>query len=75
MRLLDDRIGPTLGGQIKAAAVQIYELRQLPSGAAAQLAGAPRAVFLRKLADYGVNTFKLTESELREEFMNAEFQR
>ncbi|MBK1630435.1 hypothetical protein CKO31_06680 [Thiohalocapsa halophila] len=47
-----------------AAAVKIYELGRLSSGAAARLAGIPRVLFLSKLADYGVDTFNLTEDEL-----------
>jgi predicted HTH domain antitoxin len=47
-----------------AAAVKLYELGRLSSGAAARLAGIPRPVFLSKLADYGVDTFRLTKGEL-----------
>ena len=50
-----------------AAAVKLYELGRLSSGAAARLAGVPRVVFLTKLADYGVDTFRLTEEQLRRE--------
>jgi predicted HTH domain antitoxin len=50
-----------------AAAVKLYELGKLSSGAAAQLAGVPRVVFLAKLADYGVSTFTLTEEQLERE--------
>ena len=48
-----------------AAAVKLYELGQLSSGAAARLAGVPRVVFLSRLADYGVETFRLSEEELK----------
>ena len=44
-----------------AAAVKLYEMDQLSSGAASQLAGVPKPYFLSHLADYGVNTFDLTE--------------
>jgi hypothetical protein len=47
-----------------AASVKLYEMGQLSSGAAAQLAGRPKAIFLSRLADYGVNTFDLSEEEL-----------
>ena len=47
-----------------AAAVKLFELGRLSSGAAARLAGVPRAVFLSRLADYGVDTFRLTEEQL-----------
>ena len=50
-----------------AAAVKLFELGKLSSGAAARLAGVPRAVFLTRLADYGVDTFHLTEEDLRKE--------
>ena len=53
------------------AAVKLYELGRLSSGAAASLAGIPRTLFLSKLADYGVSTFRQSESELREELANA----
>jgi predicted HTH domain antitoxin len=47
-----------------AASMKLYELGRLSSGAAARLAGIPRTLFLSKLADYGVDTFRLTEDEL-----------
>lgn len=54
-----------------AAAIKLYELGRLSSGAAAELAGVPRPVFLTRLADYGVPTFRLTEAELREDLERA----
>ena len=54
-----------------AAAVKLYELGRLSSGTAANLAGVPRTVFLSKLADYGVSTFRQTEQELEEELASA----
>jgi predicted HTH domain antitoxin len=53
-----------------AAAVKLYELGRISSGAAAKLAGVPRTLFLTKLmdyGDYGMDTFKLTEQELQQE--------
>jgi len=50
-----------------AAAVKLFELGRLSSGAAARLAGIPRTVFLSRLANYGVDTFRLTEEELKAE--------
>lgn len=50
-----------------AAAMKLYELGRLSSGAAAELAGIPRCLFLTKLADYGIDTFRLTEEELKSE--------
>mgnify|MGYP001343350921 FL=1 len=48
-------------------AVKLFELGQLSSGAAARLAGIPRAVFLSKLADYGVDTFRINDEQLQKE--------
>ncbi|MCZ6676872.1 MAG: UPF0175 family protein [Candidatus Poribacteria bacterium] len=57
-----------LGEELRlAAAIKLYELGKLSSGAASQLAGIPKVVFLSRLADYGVDTFNLTEDELRRE--------
>ena len=54
-----------MGAELRlAAAIKLYELGRLSSGAAAKLAGVPRVVFLTKLADYGVATFRLTEEQL-----------
>jgi predicted HTH domain antitoxin len=54
-----------------AAAMKLYELGRLSSGAAAALAGVPRVVFLAKLADYGIPTFKLSAEELAEDLARA----
>jgi predicted HTH domain antitoxin len=53
------------------AAVKLYELGRLSSGAAARLAGVPRVTFLARLAEYGVDTFRLTEEELLADVQNA----
>ena len=52
-----------------AASVKLYELGRLSSGAAAELAGVPKPLFLAKLADYGVSTFDLTQAELQREML------
>jgi predicted HTH domain antitoxin len=52
-------------------AVKLYELGRLSSGAAARLAGIPKPLFLTKLADYGVDTFRVTEEELRQDLATA----
>ena len=54
-----------------AAAMKLYEIGRLSSGAAANLAGIPRVVFLTRLAEYGVATFRLTEEELAGDFASA----
>jgi len=50
-----------------AASIKLYELGRLSSGAAAELAGVPKPVFLAKLSDYGVCTFDLSKEELQRE--------
>ena len=50
-----------------AAAVKLFELGRLSSGAAARLAGVPRVVFLSRLADYGVDTFRMTAEDFQKE--------
>lgn len=54
-----------------AAAVQWYESGRLSSGAAAELAGLPKPVFLQRLQEFGVATFRQSRDELREEIANA----
>ncbi len=64
--LLALKLSPqTAGEELRlAAAMKLYELGKLSSGAAAHLAGVPRVVFLSKLADYEIDTFRLTEEQL-----------
>jgi predicted HTH domain antitoxin len=71
--LLDLKMAPDrLGDELKlVAAVKLYELGKLSSGAAAALAGIPKPLFLSKLADYGVVTFRLSEEELEMDLKNA----
>lgn len=61
-----------LGKELRlAAAVKLFELGRLSSGAAARLAGIPRTQFLAILANYGVDTFRLTEEDLKAEAVLA----
>jgi len=61
-----------LAGEIRlAAAVKLFELKKLSSGAAAELAGVPKPYFLSRLADYGVHTFDVSEEELAHDFESA----
>ena len=52
-------------------AIKLYELGRLSSGAAAKLADIPKPLFLMKLADYGVDTFQLTEEDLQQDLASA----
>ena len=54
-----------------AAAVKLFELGRLSAGAAAGLAGIPKPLFLVRLGDYGVATFRISEDDLRRDLANA----
>jgi predicted HTH domain antitoxin len=56
---------------VLAAAIKLFEVGRLSAGAAAQLAGLPKPVFMTKLADYGVQVFTLTEAEIARDAQNA----
>ncbi len=45
------------------AAVKLYEMGRLSTGAAAEFAGIPKPIFLQRLGDYGVPVFDMTEEE------------
>lgn len=64
LKVSESEAGETLR---MAAAAKLFEMGRLSSGAAARLAGIPRTLFLTRLADYGVDTFRLTEEDLRKE--------
>ncbi len=66
--LSPDRLGNAL---VLAAAVQWFESGKLSSGAAADLAGLPKPVFLERLKDFGVPAFRQTDDELLEELDNV----
>jgi predicted HTH domain antitoxin len=48
-----------------AAAVKLFELGELSSGAAAELAGIHRIEFLERLKDYGVAAIQGTAEDLQ----------
>ena len=52
-------------------AVKLYEMGRLSTGAAAGLANVPKPLFLTKLADYGVDTFDVSEEELQRDLASA----
>jgi len=51
------------GKVLLAAAMKLHELGHLSAGAAADLAGMPKVEFLHRLADFGVEAFRVTPSE------------
>ncbi len=64
LKLSPEAMAETL---LMAAATKLFELGKMSSGAAAALAGVPRTVFLAKLSEFGVDTFAISEEELRQE--------
>lgn len=67
------KISPeTMGAELAlAAAMKLYEIGRLSAGAAARLAGVPKPVFLARLADYAIDTFRQRPDELAGEVANA----
>ena len=54
-----------------AAAMKFYENGRLSSGAAAELAGLSKPIFLESLSLNGVATFRQSPGELRDEMTDA----
>lgn len=54
-----------------AAAMKLFELGRLSSGAAAELAGVSRIAFLARLGEFGVDTFELNQTDLASDLANA----
>jgi predicted HTH domain antitoxin len=62
----------TAAGEIRLlAAMKLFELGRLSSGAAATLAGMARVEFLAKLGEYGVSPFQVSPTELEQDLENA----
>jgi predicted HTH domain antitoxin len=53
------------------AAVKLFELGRLSSGAAAEFAGMPKPMFLSRLGEYGATTLDQTDEELAQDLANA----
>ena len=52
------------------AALMLYNLGKLSAGAAAEMAGIPKVMFLDLCAEYGLSTSQITPDELRAEIFN-----
>jgi predicted HTH domain antitoxin len=53
------------------AALMLFRLGKLSSGAAAELAGVPRVLFFDLCTEYGIPVSQITPEELREEIQGA----
>ena len=54
-----------------AMAVKLFEMKRVPSGTAAAMAGVDRVTFLLRLQEFGVPMIDLSEDELAEDAANA----
>ena len=54
-----------------AAAVQPFELGEISSGKAAELAAIPKPLFLVKLAEWGVSASTLSAEDIAQDIANA----
>lgn len=54
-----------------ALAVKLFEMKRIPSGIAATLAGTDRVSFLMGLSRYGVPAIDLTKEELEGDIANV----
>lgn len=52
-------------------AVKLHEMGRLSTGAAAELANLPKPLFLSRLAAYDIDTFDMSEDELRSDVASA----
>ncbi len=52
-------------------ALMLFRLGKLSSGAAAEMAGVPRVMFLDLCADYGIPVSQISSDDLRRELTSA----
>jgi predicted HTH domain antitoxin len=63
-----DAVAPAL---LIAAAVKLFERRQLSAGKAAELAGLPKPLFLVTLAEWDVSASTLSAEDIAQDVANA----
>lgn len=68
IRQMLNRTPDELGRDLRLyAALMIFSLSKLSSGAAAEMAGVPRVLFLDLCGEYGIPISQITPEELRQE--------
>ncbi len=72
IRLMLNRTPEALGRDVRLyAALMFFWLGQLSSGAAAEMAGVPRVMFLDLCAEYGIPVTQITPDELANELADG----
>ena len=67
-----NRTPEELGRDVRLyAALMLFHLGKLSSGAAAEMAGVPRVMFLDLCAEYGIPVSQITPAELQRELASA----
>lgn len=68
IRVMLNRTPEELGRDLRLyAALMLFRLGKLSSGAAAELAGVPRVMFLDLCNEYGIPVSQISPDELRQE--------
>ncbi len=68
IRMILNRTPEELGRDLRLyAALMLFQLGKLSSGAAAEMAGIPRVMFLDLCADYNIPVSQITPEELQHE--------
>ncbi len=72
IRLMLNRTPEELGRDVRLyAALMFFWLGKLSSGAAAEMAGLPRVMFLDLCAEYGIPVTQITPDELAQELADG----
>jgi predicted HTH domain antitoxin len=72
IRMMLNRTPEELGRDVRLyAPLMLFQLGKLSSGAAAEMAGVPRVMFLDLCAEYGIPISQITPDELRGEIADG----